>query len=114
VGTIVDDHQLVDRRVRVALGDRQARVPEELLDRTQIRAAIEQVGSARVTEGVRMEIGGHTDAQGGEGMNLNLSQSRAEAVLNGVLARGVLVTNLTAQGYGESQPIADNDTTSSR
>ena len=63
---------------------------------------------------VRMEIGGHTDAQGGEGMNLNLSQSRAEAVLNGVLARGVLVTNLTAQGYGESQPIADNDTEEGR
>ncbi|WP_224816213.1 OmpA family protein [Hasllibacter sp. MH4015] len=58
---------------------------------------------------VRMEIGGHTDAQGGEGMNLNLSQRRADAVLNGLLARGVLVTNLTAQGYGESQPIASND-----
>lgn len=63
---------------------------------------------------VRMEIGGHTDAQGGEGMNLNLSQSRADAVLNGLLARGVLVTNLSAQGYGESQPIADNDTEDGR
>ncbi len=56
----------------------------------------------------RMEIGGHTDSQGREEMNLNLSQSRADAVLNGLLARGVLVSNLTAQGYGESQPIADN------
>lgn len=63
---------------------------------------------------VSMEIGGHTDGQGGEGMNLNLSQARSDAVLNGLLARGVLVTNLTAQGYGESQPIADNETEDGR
>ncbi|MEJ6390345.1 OmpA family protein [Gymnodinialimonas ulvae] len=63
---------------------------------------------------VRIEIGGHTDAQGGETMNLNLSQARADAVLNGLLARGILTTNLTAQGYGESQPIADNETESGR
>lgn len=63
---------------------------------------------------VRMEIGGHTDAQGGEAMNLNLSQARANAVLNGLLARGVLVSNLTAQGYGESQPIASNDSDEGR
>ncbi|ABD56831.1 OmpA family protein [Jannaschia sp. CCS1] len=63
---------------------------------------------------VSMEIGGHTDAQGGETMNLNLSQSRANAVLNGLLARGVLVSNLAAQGYGESQPIADNETEDGR
>lgn len=57
---------------------------------------------------VPMEIGGHTDDQGREDMNLGLSQRRADAVLNGLLARGVLVSNLTARGYGESRPIADN------
>ncbi|MDG4649841.1 OmpA family protein [Roseibacterium sp. SDUM158017] len=63
---------------------------------------------------VAMEIGGHTDSQGREEMNLGLSQSRADAVLNGLLARGVLVSNLTARGYGESQPIADNGTEAGR
>ncbi len=63
---------------------------------------------------VRMEIAGHTDSQGREEMNLNLSQSRADAVLNGLLARGVLISNLTAQGYGESQPIASNETEDGR
>jgi OOP family OmpA-OmpF porin len=58
---------------------------------------------------VPMEIGGHTDSQGREEMNLGLSQSRADAVLNGLLARGVLVSNLTARGYGETRPIADNE-----
>jgi OOP family OmpA-OmpF porin len=63
---------------------------------------------------VPMEIGGHTDSQGREEMNLGLSQSRADSVLNGLLARGVLVTNLTARGYGETRPIADNDTEEGR
>jgi OmpA-OmpF porin, OOP family len=64
----------------------------------------------RECSSVEFEIGGHTDAQGREEMNLNLSQSRADAVLNGLLARRVLTTNLTAEGYGESRPIADNET----
>lgn len=63
---------------------------------------------------VPMEIAGHTDSQGREIMNLNLSQARANAVLNGLMARDVLVTNLTARGYGETRPIADNDTEEGR
>lgn len=63
---------------------------------------------------VEMEIGGHTDAQGREEMNLNLSQNRADAVLNGLLARRILTSNITAQGYGETRPIADNETEDGR
>lgn len=63
---------------------------------------------------VRMEIGAHSDSQGREEMNLSLSQARADSVLNGLLARRVLTSNLTAVGYGESQPIADNDTEEGR
>jgi len=63
---------------------------------------------------VRMEIGGHTDSQGREEMNAALSQARADAVLNGLLARRVLTSSLTAHGYGETQPIADNDTEEGR
>ncbi len=58
---------------------------------------------------VEMEIGGHTDSQGREEMNLRLSQNRADAVLNGLLARRILTSNLSAQGYGETRPIADNE-----
>ena len=63
---------------------------------------------------VRIEIGGHTDSQGREIMNEQLSQARADAVLNAIMARRVLVSNLTAKGYGETQPIADNDTEEGR
>lgn len=63
---------------------------------------------------VKMEIGGHTDSQGRETMNERLSQERADAVLNAIMARRVLTSNLSAKGYGEAQPIADNDTEDGR
>ncbi|TCP62851.1 OOP family OmpA-OmpF porin [Rhodovulum bhavnagarense] len=68
----------------------------------------------RTCPDARIEIGGHTDSQGREEMNEALSQQRAEAVLDALMARRVLTSNLTAKGYGESQPIADNDTEDGR
>ncbi len=61
-----------------------------------------------------MEIGGHTDAQGSEGGNQALSQARAEAVLLALQGRRVDVSGMTAVGYGETKPIADNDSEEGR
>lgn len=61
-----------------------------------------------------MEISGFTDSQGRESMNEALSQSRADAVLNALLARRVLTSNLISRGYGEADPIADNSTEEGR
>lgn len=61
-----------------------------------------------------MEIAGYTDSQGREEMNARLSQSRAEAVLSGLLSRRILTENIVAKGYGESDPIADNGTEEGR
>ena len=63
---------------------------------------------------IRMEIGGHTDSQGREVMNQQLSQARAHAVLNALRERRVLTSALSAKGYGESAPIADNDSDDGR
>ncbi len=63
---------------------------------------------------IRMEIGGHTDSQGREVMNQQLSQARARAVLNELRDRRVLTSSLTSKGYGESTPIADNKTEDGR
>jgi OOP family OmpA-OmpF porin len=68
----------------------------------------------RDCQSVQIEISGHTDSQGREVMNLQLSQARADAVLNAIMARRVLTSNLSAKGYGESQPIADNKTEEGR
>jgi len=61
-----------------------------------------------------IEIGGHTDSQGREEMNLNLSKGRAEAVLTALRDARVKLKSLTAEGYGETQPIADNGTEEGR
>lgn len=63
---------------------------------------------------IRMEIQGHTDSQGREVMNQQLSQARAQSVLNELRARRVLTSSYVAVGYGESQPIADNKTQAGR
>ena len=64
--------------------------------------------------GLRLEVQGHTDSQGREEMNLSLSQARAESVLNELRARRVLTSTFVAKGYGETQPIAENDTEAGR
>jgi OOP family OmpA-OmpF porin len=63
---------------------------------------------------IQLEIQGYTDSQGRETMNLALSQSRAESVLNELRARRVLTGSFTAKGYGEDKPIADNGTEAGR
>ncbi len=63
---------------------------------------------------LRLEIQGHTDSQGREEMNLNLSQARAQSVLNELRARRVLTSTYVAVGYGETRPIAPNDTEEGR
>lgn len=68
----------------------------------------------RLCPDIPMEISGHTDSQGSEGGNLALSQARAEAVLLGLQGRRVLVGALTAKGYGEADPLADNETEAGR
>ncbi|WP_299352569.1 OmpA family protein [uncultured Shimia sp.] len=64
--------------------------------------------------GVQLEIQGHTDSQGREEMNLALSQTRAQSVLNALHDRRILTGSFLAQGYGETNPIADNDTDEGR
>jgi outer membrane protein OmpA-like peptidoglycan-associated protein len=57
-----------------------------------------------------IEIQGHTDNVGNEDENLQLSQQRAEAVKKYLLSKGIEESRITAKGYGQSKPIADNGT----
>ena len=59
---------------------------------------------------LRLEIQGHTDSDGSEAYNLELSQRRSESVLEYLVLFGVDPSRLRAKGYGESMPVAPNDT----
>ena len=54
------------------------------------------------------EVAGHTDDTGKPDLNRQLSEARARAVMSWLVARGIDAKRLSARGYGESRPIADN------
>ncbi|MBK4217727.1 OmpA family protein [Paracoccus caeni] len=62
----------------------------------------------------QIEAGGHTDSQGSEGFNADLSRGRAQALVTAMREAGIDVSNMTSRGYGESQPIATNETEEGR
>ncbi|MEY4697680.1 MAG: hypothetical protein RIT14_2108 [Pseudomonadota bacterium] len=64
--------------------------------------------------GVPIEVAGHTDSEGTERGNRTLSQDRAKAVLDALQERGVNISAMTAVGYGEEKPVADNETAEGR
>jgi OOP family OmpA-OmpF porin len=98
---------LADERIEFAAGSSTI----EPASQAVIAAIAEVLGGC---PGVPFEIGGHTDAQGSTGGNRRLSEARAEAVLEALEAAGLSRDRLTARGYGEEAPVADNSTSEGR
>ncbi len=63
---------------------------------------------------IKVEVAGHTDAKGSDEYNQKLSESRAASVMAYLVKLGIADERLTTVGYGEAQPIADNDTDEGR
>lgn len=61
-----------------------------------------------------LTISGHTDNVGRDDANVTLSQSRANAVAQYLISRGVAGGRINAVGYGKSRPVADNSTENGR
>jgi len=62
----------------------------------------------------KVEVQAHTDSVGDDEDNLELSQKSADAIVEYLVGQGVEPARLTAVGYGESKPIADNETEEGR
>jgi len=63
---------------------------------------------------IKVAIHGHTDSKGSDAYNLKLSERRAKSVIDYLEGKGIAADRLSSQGYGESQPIADNETDEGR
>ncbi|MCA9669098.1 MAG: OmpA family protein [Myxococcales bacterium] len=58
----------------------------------------------------RVEVQGHTDSSGSPDKNMSLSQARAESVMKYLITKGIEAERLQAKGYGQTKPVASNDT----
>lgn len=79
---------------------------QQILDEMAI--ALNKVG------GKKVKVIGHTDSSGDANKNLTLSQQRAAAVKNYLIGKNIAAENLTAEGLGSNQPVADNITAEGR
>lgn len=90
----------------------------------EYNSALLTAGSAAILDDVaaglkkyprlRVELQGHTDDKGPDAYNLTLSQKRADSVREYLLKEGVPSAQMSAKGYGERQPIAENTTDAGR
>ncbi len=82
--------------------------PEAISTLDQAAATLKEWGD------VKVEVAGHTDSNASDAYNMALSQRRAEAVRDYLISKGIAADRLTAKGYGEANPIADNSTEEGR
>jgi OmpA-OmpF porin, OOP family len=62
----------------------------------------------------KLEIAGHTSAEGDPAANMKLSQARAASVMKALVERGIDKTKLISKGYGQTKPIGDNNDAAGR
>jgi outer membrane protein OmpA-like peptidoglycan-associated protein len=82
---------------------------------TKSNKSLDQIASMLTADpNLKVTIAAHTDNVGSDADNKTLSQSRADAVKAYLVSKGVNESQITATGYGEEQPVADNNTSTGR
>jgi outer membrane protein OmpA-like peptidoglycan-associated protein len=80
---------------------------------TQISLA-KVAGILQAYPGLKVQVEGYTDIVGSDELNQKLSENRAAAVKDFLISQGVAPGNITSQGFGKNNPVADNSTSSGR
>ncbi|HEX4998259.1 MAG TPA: OmpA family protein [Terriglobia bacterium] len=63
---------------------------------------------------LKLEVEGHADSVGTDALNMTLSENRAKAVMSYLISQGIGASSISSRGFGESQPVATNDTAAGR
>jgi outer membrane protein OmpA-like peptidoglycan-associated protein len=81
----------------------------------EFRATLDKVAQSLIQyPNSLVDVYGHTDSTGSDAFNQTLSESRARTVMNYLISRGVPAARLRSQGFGETMPVASNDTADGR
>jgi outer membrane protein OmpA-like peptidoglycan-associated protein len=80
---------------------------------TQISLA-KVAGILEAYPGLKVQVEGYTDSTGSDELNEKLSENRANAVKDFLIAQGVSASNISAEGFGKNNPVADNSTAQGR
>ncbi len=130
IGAYMDKQEQELRRQTAGTGVEVERVGDELMvrmpsgitfayDRYDIQPQFvptlnEIAQTLRAYPSTMIDVYGHTDSTGTEAYNQTLSERRAQAVANYLIAQGISSARIATRGYGELQPIASNETEEGR
>jgi OOP family OmpA-OmpF porin len=78
------------------------------------RVLDEAVAIMKANPKITGEVHGHTDSTGSEAHNQRLSEARANAVRDYFIKQGIAPERVRAKGFGETMPVASNDTAEGR
>lgn len=104
-----DLKKAIDASGKVALQVNFATDKTAILPESQPQ--IDQVAQLMTDDpALKLSVGGHTDNSGDKAHNQTLSEGRAQSVVSALTAKGIAANRLTAKGFGDTQPVADNGT----